>query len=59
MTALSSWQIRQWATIRRVAAYTVTCRLCAWGDDTSSRWEAEDLYRAHWSKHHLGAEGSE
>lgn len=50
--ALSNWQVRQWATIRRLPSYTISCNLCEWDDVTPTREEAEDLYRNHWRKMH-------
>jgi hypothetical protein len=48
----SSWQVKQWAKIERQVSYSVTCRICSWGDVTSSKKEAEELYRNHAHKEH-------
>jgi hypothetical protein len=48
----SSWQVKQWAKIQRQVTYSVTCNLCGWGDVTSSRKEAEELFRRHVEAEH-------
>lgn len=50
----SRWQVKQWAIIERQIAYSVTCRLCQWSDTTSSRKEAEELFRNHIHRAHAG-----
>lgn len=48
----SRWQVNQWARIERQVTYSVACRLCSWSDVTSSRREAEELFRNHVKKEH-------
>ena len=48
----SSWQVKQWAVIERRVVYNVACRLCEWCDGTSSRKEAEELFRNHVRRNH-------
>lgn len=48
----SKWQVNQWARIERQVSYSVTCRLCQWADTTSSRREAEELFRNHAKSEH-------
>ena len=48
----SSWQVKQWAKIERHVSYSVTCRICGWADVTSSKKEAEQLFRSHVDSEH-------
>jgi len=51
-TVSSRWQVNQWARIERRVLYDVACRLCNWCDTTSSKREAEELFRNHAKNKH-------